>query len=76
MAHLGAVKATELVRLVERYAVRKGIPYRAEAGKGSHRKVWLGDHRSVVPIHSGDLPTGTYRAILRQLGITERDLEN
>lgn len=69
------VKAADLIRLIERYAMRHGLGCRVEPGKGSHRKVWLGTRRSVVPLHGGDLPLGTYRAVLRQLGITERDLE-
>jgi predicted RNA binding protein YcfA (HicA-like mRNA interferase family) len=76
MAHLIAVKADDLIRAIERYASRTGIGYRSEAGKGSHRKIWLGASRSVVPVHRGDLPTGTYRAILRQLGIAESDLKD
>jgi predicted RNA binding protein YcfA (HicA-like mRNA interferase family) len=63
------MKATEMVRLIERYARRHSVPYRAEHGKGSHLKLWLGDRRTVVPIHPGAMPIGTYRAILRQLGI-------
>ena len=69
------VKAADLIRSIERYAARCGLGYRVEQGKGSHRKIWLGARRSMVPLHGGDLPLGTYRAILRQLGITERDLE-
>jgi hypothetical protein len=38
-------------------------------------KVWHGAGRSVIPVHRGDLPDGTYRAILKQLGLTEADLE-
>ena len=75
LAHHVGVKANELVRLIERYAGRNGLPYRAQAGKGSHLKIWLGERRSVVPIHGGDLPAGTYQAILRQLGLTKHDLE-
>ena len=69
------VKAADLIRSIERYATRHGLGCRVEQGKGSHRKIWLGARRSVVPFHGGDLPLGTYRAILRQLAITERDLE-
>ena len=45
------------------------------AGKGSHVVVTLDGRRSVVPQHRADLPAGTFRAILKQLGLTPTDLE-
>jgi hypothetical protein len=30
----------------------------------------------VVPMHRGDIASATYRAILKQLGLTEQDLED
>jgi hypothetical protein len=41
LAHLAAVRADDLIRAIERYAARHGVMYRAESGKGSHRKIWL-----------------------------------
>lgn len=44
--------------------------------KGSH-EVWHnpGQNRSaVIPRHSGDLPAGTLRAILKALGISPEEL--
>ncbi|MGC9269127.1 type II toxin-antitoxin system HicA family toxin [Acidiphilium sp.] len=70
------MRVDDLIRAIERYAARNSVTYRAESGKGSHRKIWLGGCRSVVPIHRGDLPIGTYKAILRQLGISESDLKD
>ena len=40
-----------------------------KAGKGSHLKVTLGDHRSILPMHSTDLKTGTVEGIKKQLGL-------
>jgi predicted RNA binding protein YcfA (HicA-like mRNA interferase family) len=34
-----------------------------------------GTHATTVPMHRGDMPTGTFRAILRQLGLSNADLE-
>ena len=39
------------------------------AGKGSHLKIRLGDKRSVLPMHNGDMKIGTISAIKRQLGL-------
>ena len=45
-------------------------------GKGSHGMVSFGERRSFVPLHGGDLPPGTRRAILRQLGVRPEELES
>jgi mRNA interferase HicA len=42
---------------------------RFESGKGGHMKVFLGDKRSVLPMHSGELKTGLVEAIKKQLGL-------
>jgi mRNA interferase HicA len=43
-----------------------------EPGKGGHIKVTLNGRRSVLPMHgSKELKTGTWRAILKQLGVRE-----
>lgn len=46
-------------------------------GKGSH-EIWHNptvNRSAVIPNHPGDIPTGTLRAILKQLGIPREDLE-
>ncbi len=43
-----------------------------EPGKGGHLKVTLNGRRSVLAMHSGkEMKTGTWQAILKQLGIKE-----
>jgi predicted RNA binding protein YcfA (HicA-like mRNA interferase family) len=70
------MKPASLLRKLRRLATRRGWSWREEAGKGSHRKIWLNGKRSVVPVHSQDVPPGTLRAILRDLSITQADLED
>ena len=36
---------------------------------------WSPSASADVPLHGGDLPTGTRRAILRQLGVRSEELE-
>jgi predicted RNA binding protein YcfA (HicA-like mRNA interferase family) len=43
---------------------------------GNHTKVALNGQRTVVPRHPDDLKPGTFRAILKQLGLTPTDLED
>lgn len=66
----------EFIRRVQKYAKRNGISFawRADRGKGSHGILTLGDTRTAVRNPKDRLKTGTYHAMLKQLGITERDL--
>ena len=42
---------------------------------GGHTKVTLNDRKSVIPRHTRDLKSGTLHAILKQLGLTQHDLD-
>jgi mRNA interferase HicA len=44
-------------------------------GKGSHGTVYFGPRRTIVPNIKRELPPGTLRAILKQLGLSPQDLE-
>jgi mRNA interferase HicA len=43
---------------------------------GNHTKLRFNGRRSTIPRHSVDLKPGTFRGILKQLGLTESDLED
>ena len=70
------MRGNEFIRKVEKYAKRKGIAceWRPERGKGSHGLLIVGDSRTVVRNPKDELKTGTYHAMLKQLGLTERDI--
>lgn len=70
------MRGNEFIRRVQKYAKRNGIPFswRADRGKGSHGLLALGDLRAVVRNPKDELKTGTYHAMLKQLGLTEHDL--
>jgi predicted RNA binding protein YcfA (HicA-like mRNA interferase family) len=47
-------------------------------GKGSH-EIWhnpMVNRSAVIPNHPGDIPTGTLRAVLKQLAITRDQLDS
>lgn len=64
------MKPAELKRIL----ARKGAEFLP--GKGSHLKVRLGGRQTVLPMHNRDMPVGTFRAILKDLGLTRADLES
>lgn len=68
------MKPADLLRRLNRLATRRGWEIVITEG-GGHTKLRLNGRRSTVPRHAADLKTGTLRAILKQLGLTEKDLE-
>nr|VFJ96142.1 MAG: mRNA interferase HicA [Candidatus Kentron sp. H]VFJ96861.1 MAG: mRNA interferase HicA [Candidatus Kentron sp. H]VFK02622.1 MAG: mRNA interferase HicA [Candidatus Kentron sp. H] len=54
-------------RECKRWLARQGATF--EPGKGGHPKVRLGNHQSVLPMHSAELKKGTVEAIKKQLGL-------
>jgi len=72
---MNGMKPAELLRALNRLATRREWPLTVQEG-GNHTKVVLNGRRTVVPRHPGDLKLGTFRAILKQLGVTPADLED
>jgi mRNA interferase HicA len=68
------MKPADLLRRLHRLATKLGWDIEIAEG-GGHTKVWCNGRRSTVPRHASDLKTGTFRGILKQLGVTETDLE-
>lgn len=70
------MKGAEFLRKVQKLAKKRGIPcsWHPEMGKGSHGVLKLGDKRTVVRNPKDELKTGTFHAMLKQLGLTENDL--
>ncbi len=68
------MKAADLLRRLRRLATTRGWEIEVTEG-GNHTKVRLNGRGTPVPRHANDLKTGTFRAILKQLGVTETDLE-
>jgi predicted RNA binding protein YcfA (HicA-like mRNA interferase family) len=64
-------KAREVLQRLE----RAGFEVRRQSG--SHRVLRHADGRQTyVPMHPGDIPSGTFRSILKQAGITENEFRN
>jgi predicted RNA binding protein YcfA (HicA-like mRNA interferase family) len=68
------MKPAELLRCLRRTARRNGWDF-SESEGGNHTKVTLNGRRTVISRHADHLKTGTYRGILKQLGLTETELE-
>lgn len=74
IVHKGAnLTGAEFLRRARRYAKRHGKAYHYDPrqGKGSHGILYVGDHRTTVK--RGELATGTFRNMLKQLDIPKED---
>ena len=68
------MRAADLLRRLHRLATKRGWEIDVAEG-GSHTRIRLDGRGTTVPRHPGDLKIGTFRAILKQLGLTDADLE-
>jgi mRNA interferase HicA len=70
------MRGNEFIRKILKHAKATGVAceWRPDRGKGSHGVLILGDRRTVVRNPKDELKTGTYYAMLKQLGLTERDI--
>ena len=70
------MKGSEFVRRVRQLGRKRGIPVdlQTERGKGSHSLLFYGNRRTVIRNLKDELKTGTFHAMLKQLGLSLDDL--
>jgi len=70
------VKGNEFIKRVRKIAKARGIACTIDEarGKGSHVTLYLGDNVTIVRNPKDELKTGTFHAMLKQLGITLDDI--
>jgi mRNA interferase HicA len=70
------MRGNEFIKRVMEAAKQRGIAARVDAkrGKGSHVTLYYGDRRTIVRNPKDELKTGTWHAMLKQLGLREKDL--
>jgi hypothetical protein len=71
------VSGNELLRKLRKLAGRRGLyfAFDATAGKGGHGVITFGDRETILrSSRHKEIPRGTLRAMLSQLGIDPRDL--
>lgn len=76
MSDTKSVKGSEFLRKVQALGKANGreVTYVPQRGKGSHGTLYYGDQSTVVRNPKDELKTGTFNAMLNQLGIDKRDL--
>ena len=69
------MKGSEFIKKVKKLAKAKGLKVEIDSsrGKGSHITLYYGKRYTVVRNMKDELKTGTYKAMLNQLGIQENE---
>lgn len=75
MPDILSMKPAALIAALRRRHTKLGVSHEEREGKGSHLFVRHGGHTTIIARHPGDMPKGTFRKVLRDLGLTETDLE-
>lgn len=70
------MKGSEFLRKIKNLGKIKGIKVELvqRRGKGSHSTLIYGQRFTIIRNLKDELKTGTYKAMLKQLGIEENDL--
>ena len=70
------MKGNEFIKRVRKIAKARGISCVVDEarGKGSHITLYLGDGLTMVRNPKDELKTGTFHAMLKQLGVTLDDI--
>jgi mRNA interferase HicA len=70
------MKGSEFLRKIKDLGHRNRVDVRIEhqRGKGSHGTLFYGNRFTIIRNLKDELKTGTYRAMLKQLGIHEKEL--
>ena len=70
------MKGSEFIKRVKKLAKAKGLPFEVsrERGKGSHMTLYYADQHTILRNRKDELKTGTYHAMLKQLGIDKSEI--
>lgn len=71
------VKAGEFIARIRKLGKARRVPVRFDRkrGKGSHGTLYYGGRKTTVKDRRAELSPGLRNAMLKQLGLTKRDIE-
>lgn len=75
MSEYQTMRGNEFIKKIQKLAKIQGIEVKVDSkrGKGSHITLYFGNCRTIVRNPKDELKTGTLKAMLKQLGITQDD---
>ena len=71
------MRGNEFIKKIEMLGKERAVRVCVDKkrGKGSHQTLYFGDRKTIIRNPKDELKTGTYHAMLKQLGISEKDLK-
>jgi mRNA interferase HicA len=71
------MRGNEFIKKVQQLAKKRGVKAYVDSkrGKGSHVTLYYGDHLTIVRNPKDELKTGTLKAMLKQLKISQEDFK-
>jgi mRNA interferase HicA len=71
------MRGNEFIKKVEMLGKERAVRVYIDKkrGKGSHQTLYFGERKTIIRDPKAELKTGTYYAMLKQLGISEKDLK-
>jgi mRNA interferase HicA len=71
------MRGNEFIKKVEMLGKERAVRVYIDKkrGKGSHQTLYFGERKTIIRNPKDELKTGTYHAMLKQLGISEKDLK-
>lgn len=77
MPYILSMKGDEFISRIKRLGKRRGVGVRFEKrhGKGSHGTLYYGEHKTTVKGRKKEIGEGLLRAMLKQLGLSKKDIE-
>jgi mRNA interferase HicA len=72
------MRGNEFIKKIQKLARKRGIETKVDSkrGKGSHVTLYFGDRLTILRNPKDELKTGTLKAMLKQLGITQNEFND
>jgi mRNA interferase HicA len=69
------MKGMEFIRKIKAIGKTRGVAVRVVSwrGKGGHQTLYYGERFTIIRNPKDELKTGTYHAMLKQLGVNDSD---
>jgi len=75
---MSPMKGIDFIRKIKKLAKQRELQCAVDKkrGKGSHVTLYFGNHRTIVRNPKDELKKGTVVAMLKQLGLTQTDIQD
>lgn len=78
MSYSCHMTGNEFIKRIKKLSKERGLFCKVDKkrGKGSHVTLYYGDKRTIVRNPKDELKTGTLNAMIKQLGLNQREIQD